>query len=104
MRAPGEHLDKIVVKVVVELSLKIPLEGARLELARFKHEPIRVQLERSIFDSHFHLDAAFDRRSGPNEQRVFVARQLAIYASEIFLGLGIHAREISMKFAGVSIS
>jgi hypothetical protein len=35
---------------------------------------------------------------------VFVARQLAIYASEIFLGLGIHAREISMKFAGVSIS
>jgi hypothetical protein len=49
LRAPSEHFDQVIVKVVVKLPLKIPFERSVLELAGSKAESVRVVMNSRVF-------------------------------------------------------
>lgn len=72
----GEHLDQVVVKTIVELTLEGPLELRMIQIAGMKIEVVGVYgYGRTLeFDDELH-PTAFGAR-GESKHRVLVLRQL----------------------------
>jgi hypothetical protein len=57
MRTAGEHLDKIVVETIVQLSLKIPLESPGVYFPGSQEKAIRVFVNAGYSESNNYFNA-----------------------------------------------
>src|SRR5215831_13187976 len=87
LRAPGKHLDKIVMQVVVELALKVPFKRAGLELARRQVESVRIVVNILVFQADSDLNASIRYACRPLEQGVFVPVQFLCNFGKVFEAL-----------------
>jgi hypothetical protein len=58
LRAPREHLHEVVVKIVVELPLKVPLKSGSVYFSRDQVKLVRVVVDALMLESNGDLDSS----------------------------------------------
>lgn len=78
LRAPREHLHNVVVKIVVELPLKVPLKSRSIYFSRNQVKLVRVVVDALMLESNLDFDSS--RRSSrlPLEEGMLVAREFLL--------------------------